>query len=128
MDATRSAPPPVILALMGTAVLVAVLDVMDSIQNLLGGTAGAVLGTLVRDVLLVVAAVFTLRRAWWARWALLVLFAFGLVRALAADEVLEWVGAASAAVGFVLTLLPASRAWFKPREVPAQSTDPPPLP
>lgn len=104
--------PPTILVAVALALLIAALDIIDTILALMrpGGT-GRVFGTFLRDALFILAGVFLLRRAKWALWTLVVLFALSLVRIVAANDWRDITGVALALGGLVMTLLPASRAW-----------------
>ncbi|HVL47089.1 MAG TPA: hypothetical protein VM889_00860 [Candidatus Thermoplasmatota archaeon] len=108
----RDTPPPVVLAAAGAALLVALLDVADTaILATTGAPTGPVVGTFVRDAVLVVAAVFLLRRARWALWTLVALLALGLLRTFSADEPLEYAGVIVALAGLASALMPETRAW-----------------
>lgn len=108
-----SRPPASILVAAAVAFVVAVADVADVLVSLLvlGEQTGRVAGTLARDVLLVVAGVFLLRRWPWALWTLGALFALTLLRLLAADEWHELLFNGLAAAGLVALLLPPGRRW-----------------
>lgn len=105
-------PPTPVIVVAGIAAAIAALDIVDTILAMLRpeGT-GRVMGTFVRDGLLVLAAGFVVRRATWARWTLVVLFALTLLRAYSSD-VYQQASAALALVGLVTITLAPVRAWF----------------
>lgn len=118
MNENAPARPALVLAAVAIAITMGLADAVDTILSALRpeGT-GAIGGTLLRDILLIVAAVFLLRRVAWAGWTLIALFAISLLRVLAADEPIEFVNALGV-VGIALLVLPQSRAWWMRKSAP----------
>lgn len=111
-----ASPPPSIRGAALMAFLIAAYDVVDTILAALrpGGT-GRIVGTLVRDALLVLGGVLLLRRVVWSAWLLGALFALSLLRVLVPSGILDAVVNAFALAGIVLLLLPRSYAWLRRR-------------
>ena len=108
---TPERPPAPILGAALIAIGIAGYDVVVTILALLRpeGT-GAVVGTFLRDALLLVAAVMLLRRAAWAGWVLGALFGLSLLRVLAPSDPVSLAVNALALVG--IALLAASYRWW----------------
>lgn len=104
------------------AFALAAFDVAVTVAALLRpeGT-GAVVGTFVRDALLVLGGVLMLLRPTWKRWVLLLaLFALSLFRLFGSDPLAVAVNAL-AVVGIVALLLPESRKALRSGLEPAAS-------
>lgn len=106
-------PPPTIVAASVAAILVGALDAVDVVLGVLAGGTGAIVGTLVRDALLVLGALVLLRRTRWAIWVLGPILALAFLRALVADDWLEWAGLTCALAAVILLVLPPSRDWIR---------------
>lgn len=114
-------PPPTLVLAAAIAFVIAAFDVVVTFLAMADGTGGRAFGALLRDGVLVLGGVMMLRRARWALWLTVALFALSLLRVLAADELAGFLVNGLAVPGLVFALLPASRQWVAP---PAAQPEP----